>query len=124
MLSKVLNKTTCAKCKICCEFDKKDEWEIPVINNKLKQQLDENGIKTFEINGCYKYDLEFEDDKTKFCPFHNENIGCTLDEENKPFDCKIWPLRIMNNKGKRVLAVANLCPSFSKDKQDLISLLA
>ena len=123
MLSKVLDKSTCAKCKICCEFEKGDEWEIPVINNTLKQQLDKQGVKTIEIDGCCKYDLEFEDSETKFCPFHNKDIGCVLDDENKPFDCKIWPIRVMKDNGNEVFAVAKLCPSFKESKQSLIELL-
>ena len=47
----------------------------------------------------------------------------TLDEENKPFDCKIWPVRVMNNNGKKVLAVAKLCPNFKDDKSKLINLI-
>lgn len=29
------------------------------------------------------------------CPFLDEKKGCILPEEDKPFDCKIWPLRLM-----------------------------
>ena len=29
-----------------------------------------------------------------------KNIGCILGDE-KPFDCKIWPYRVMNFKGKQ-----------------------
>ncbi len=123
MLSKVLKKETCANCRICCEFEKADEWEIPVINENLKDWLEEKGVKTININGCVKYDLEFEGNETKFCPFHSKQIGCTLDKENKPFDCKIWPVRIMNNNGKKVLAVAKLCPNFKDDKSKLINLV-
>ncbi len=123
MLKKVLEKSTCANCKICCEFEKSDEWEIPVINKNLKLQLDNKGIKTVEIDGCYKYDLEFEGDETKFCPFHSKKTGCVLDDENKPFDCKIWPLRVMNNNGKKVLAIAKLCPNFSSSYESIRNLL-
>ena len=104
MLSKVLKKETCANCRICCEFEKADEWEIPVINENLKDWLEEKGVKTININGCVKYDLEFQGNETKFCPFHSKQIGCTLDEENKPFDCK-------------------LCPNFKDDKSKLINLI-
>ncbi len=123
MLSKVLEKQKCAECKICCEFDKADEWEIPVINEKLKKKLDEQNVKTFCVNGCYKYDLEFEGEEIKNCPFHSKDTGCILDDENKPFDCKIWPLRVMNKNGKKVLAIAKLCPNFKNDKTDLLKFI-
>ena len=123
MLSEVLEKQKCAECKICCEFDREDEWETPVINKYLKEKLESEGQKIFEINGCYKYDLEFEGDETRFCPFHNKKIGCVLDDENKPFDCKIWPIRVMSDSGKKVIAIAKLCPNFSGSKKDVINLL-
>jgi len=123
MLSKVLEKSTCAKCRICCEFDREDEWETPVINKYLKEKLEAEGKKTVEIDGCYKYDLEFKGEEIKTCPFHSAKTGCVLDEENKPFDCKIWPLRVMNKNGKKVLAIAKLCPNFNESKEELLNLI-
>ena len=89
----------------------------------MKEKLESTGKKTFEIDGCYKYDLEFEGEEIKNCPFHSKDTGCVLDDENKPFDCKIWPLRVMNKNGKKVLAIAKLCPNFENDKTDLLNLI-
>lgn len=123
MLSKVLDKSTCAKCKFCCGFDKEDDWEIPVISEKLADVLREKGVKIINIDDCYKYDLEFSGDEVKYCPFHSKDTGCTLDNENKPFDCKIWPLRVMRKGNNKVLAIAKTCPAFSVTKTDLLRLV-
>ena len=56
MLRNILSPETCAKCRICCIFDKYDVWETPVV------------------------------------------------------DCKIWPYRIMELNGVRVISVASICP--------------
>lgn len=124
MLKGVLDKSTCAKCKFCCGFDKEDSWEIPVINEALADELRNKGIKIDNVNGCYKYNLEFEGNEIKYCPFLDEKTGCTLDNENKPFDCKIWPLRVMKKGNKKVLAIAKTCPAFSVTKADLLRLIS
>ena len=38
----------------------------------------------------------------------DHNKGCILGDE-KPFDCRIWPYRIMNLNGKRVIAISPIC---------------
>ncbi len=45
------------------------------------------------------------------CTFLDSNRGCILKPEDKPFDCSIWPLRIMNKDGELVIALTPTCPS-------------
>ncbi len=123
MLSKVLKKSTCAECRFCCGFDKDDDWEIPVISERLAERLKNEGVKVVDFDGCLKYDLEFKGDEVKYCPFHSKETGCTLNGEDKPFDCKIWPLRVMRKNNIRVLAIAKTCPAFSVTKTDLLRLI-
>ena len=123
MLSEVLDRETCAKCKFCCVFDKADSWEIPVISEKLAENLKKQGIKIIKQDGCYKYDLDFAGDEIKSCPFLDNEKGCNLSEDEKPFDCKIWPLRVMKQGDKKFLAVAKTCPNFSVTKTDLLRLI-
>ena len=123
MLSEVLDRETCAKCKFCCVFDTADSWEIPVISENLAKRLKSQGVKTVMKDGCYKYDLDFSGDEIKSCPFIDKEKGCNLSEDEKPFDCKIWPLRVMKHGDKKVLAVAKTCPNFSVTKTDLLRLI-
>ena len=45
------------------------------------------------------------------CTFLDPQKGCILKGEDKPFDCSIWPLRIMNKDGELVIALTPTCPS-------------
>lgn len=48
------------------------------------------------------------------CAFLDAHRGCVLSQEDKPFDCKIWPLRIMDKDGKKVIALTPTCPSINQ----------
>lgn len=50
------------------------------------------------------------------CLFLDPNRGCILPEEKKPFECRLWPLRVMKKDGKNVVAVALTCPAIKKSK--------
>ena len=40
--------------------------------------------------------------------------GCSLDATEKPFDCKIWPLRLMKKNNHLVIALTPTCPAINK----------
>ena len=48
MLSKVLEKSTCAKCKFCCSFRRCSLWETPL--------FPENTVEKLERHGSYQFD--------------------------------------------------------------------
>lgn len=50
--------------------------------------------------------------------FLDPDKGCTLSYEDKPFDCKIWPLRIMKKDDEYVIALTPTCPSIGKEPSD------
>lgn len=122
MISKALDKSTCAECRFCCEFDKTDSWEIPIVLPSVAKRLEKKKVKVVKDKGCFTFDLEFTGDEVKKCPFLGEK-GCVLDEEEKPFDCKIWPLRVMDKDGEIFISLAKSCPAFSSDDEK-IKLLA
>lgn len=90
MLKKILSKDTCANCRICCVFDDDDLWELPGEIESPKQSED----------GLY------------YCPKLSEK-GCTLGDK-KPFECKIWPFRVMEYKGNLVITLSPVCGSLYK----------
>ena len=58
------------------------------------------------------------------CTFLDPQKGCILKGEDKPFECSIWPLRIMNKDGKLVIALTPTCPSIgATPKPELIELV-
>ncbi len=54
------------------------------------------------------------------CPYLNPKSGCTLDSNDKPFDCKIWPLRLMRNGDEIVIALSPICPALPISKREEI----
>lgn len=113
MLSKILSKSECAECRICCSFDSYDLWETPVITDEIKARaLEINPSQRFsEISGARLFRMEREpDEDLYFCPMLDHKKGCLLKDE-KPFDCRIWPLRVMNFEGRRVIVLSPVCPT-------------
>ena len=96
MLTEILSREACAKCRVCCVFDKDDIWEIPVISPEtaeyIKKNIDENAeLEPYEDG--YRFVMHFKDgDELTYCPMLTEN-GCALGD-NKPFDCRVWPFRV------------------------------
>lgn len=127
MLSKVLEKSTCAKCKFCCSFRRCSLWETPLFPENTVEKLESLGSYQFDMNddnGKYgrmhlqnSYNTDDENEEVP-CFFLDPDKGCMLSYEDKPFDCKIWPLRIMKKDDEYVIALTPTCPSIGKEPSD------
>jgi Fe-S-cluster containining protein len=113
VLELILSPKTCAKCRICCNFDKTDIWEIPIFSEKQKntiRTMSSDGFSFQKRNNSYVFQMDFKGKDIAFCPALCES-GCVLGEE-KPFDCNIWPFRVMRLKsGDVALVLSPVCPS-------------
>ncbi|MGN0728649.1 hypothetical protein [Treponema sp.] len=120
MLSKILKKSECASCRFCCSFRRQSLWETPLFDAELKSRLESKfpdaefrpaGKESFTINlsGCYKTDDPQEEAP---CPFLNSKEGCVLSADEKPFDCKIWPLRVARKSpsDNASIVLSSACP--------------
>ena len=134
MLSKILSKNSCAACKFCCSFRRQSLWETPLfppeVAAKLSRENEYGVVGEFrEVQNAYRLVLEnnyrTDDlDEEVPCTFLDPQKGCVLKGEDKPFDCSIWPLRIMNKDGKLVIALTPTCPSIgATPKPELIELV-
>lgn len=126
MLKNILSNETCAKCQLCCIFDKYDVWETPVITrelyNKLSTERPDLKMVSKGGNGGYIFNMEdCWDDKDELyrCPALDPKTGCTLGD-SKPFDCRIWPYRVMDLNGARVISIASVCPDLYKKPLNLL----
>lgn len=112
MLKKLLSREECAKCKICCSFDDYDIWETPIIDEKLKVKvLKLNPEQKFVTKGSSSI-LRMEKDVQEdlyFCSLLDRQKGCMLGDE-KPFDCRIWPFRVMRLDKRLVITLSPVCP--------------
>ena len=131
MLSSVLSKSLCAACKFCCSFRRQSLWETPLFPPEVAEKLsnpNEYGVTgefaltsddardVHESHNAYRLVLEnnyrTDDPEEEVpCTFLDPQKGCILKGEDKPFDCSIWPLRIMDKGGKLVIALTPTCPS-------------
>ncbi|MDO5382752.1 MAG: hypothetical protein Q4F06_08580 [Eubacteriales bacterium] len=152
MLSEVLSKETCAECRFCCSFRRCSLWETPLFPEdeceKLSSDNEYGVISDFNMNksedveyythegkcvmngqtygqmklsGKYKTDDSQEEAS---CDYLSPEKGCILSDEDKPFDCKIWPLRIMKKGERLVIAHTPTCPALGKEPNEkLIALV-
>ncbi|MBQ8825410.1 MAG: hypothetical protein IJZ64_09350 [Ruminococcus sp.] len=126
MIKKILSSETCAECRLCCGFDNTDLWELPVIPPETEEFiLNQKPETKFVPCGDEKtFDSgHLEDNELFYCPMLSEN-GCTMGI-NKPFDCKIWPFRMMKTQeGELCITVAEICNGLSdKSIEELKSFL-
>ena len=128
MLSKVLSKESCAQCRFCCSFRRCSLWETPLFPKKECEKLSHdneyNIISEFRMSdGCgqmkleHKYKTDDEGEEAA-CDYLDAHKGCILSNEDKPFDCKIWPLRIMRKEDKLVIAFTPTCAALGKIPSD------
>lgn len=127
MLSKVLDKSTCAECRFCCSFRRSSLWETPLFPIETVDKLTKNGcscgqfdikqdgdIKFGQMNLYSKYKTNDAQEEAA-CDYLDSLKGCVLNDEDKPFDCKIWPLRVMKMKDKSlVIALTPTCQAINK----------
>lgn len=115
MLKNILSGESCAKCQLCCIFDKYDIWETPVVSDELYEKIKNEypEAEFIEKNGGERIFKCIPDGELFNCPMLDKSTGCKLGDE-KPFDCRIWPYRIMEFGGKRVITIASICPEMYK----------
>lgn len=123
MLKKILSPQTCGKCRVCCVFDKDDVWEIPLISEEIHKNIKNEHPDLRMIprgESSHVFEMKFEESGLTYCPALSET-GCILGE-NKPFDCKIWPLRAMKKNDDIVITISPVCESINPENPDVKAL--
>lgn len=110
MLTKLLSRQTCAECRLCCHFDCYDIWNTPLLSEALRDRISELLPETaFISKGESSYLFRIcPDTETFACPLLNPSEGCILGDE-KPFECRIWPLALMELDGRKLISISPLC---------------
>ncbi len=127
MLTEILSREECARCRICCCFDSYDIWEAPVVSKELADVITSQYKPQQEFipkgnSFVMKMDRE-ENEDLYYCSVLDHKKGCLLGT-GKPFDCSIWPLRVMSFEGRRVIALSPVCPVVIKKPIDEVTALA
>ncbi len=128
MLKGLLENKICASCKICCGFDNTDLWEMPVMNEKTRRRLAElrPNVEFIEKDGGFVVDAgNLPDGELFYCPALDPEKGCMLGVD-KPFDCFIWPFRIMSvDEGLLAITISPVCPEiYSRPLSQLMDFLS
>ncbi len=124
MLKKILKGSDCASCRICCVFDRYDLWETPLVSDELYGIISEKFPETEFVSkgGSRLMKMHDNGEGLYYCPMLGEK-GCKLGD-NKPFDCRIWPYRIMLLGDKQVISIASICPTmYNKPLSELVEFL-
>lgn len=120
MLKNILSPETCRECRLCCVFDRTDIWELPVLSKENVCAAEKvcPGTAVTEKGSEYVFSApELQDEELFWCPVLSDR-GCMLCREDMPFDCRIWPFRLMRDgDGNTVIAVSELCGGMA-DKTD------
>ena len=113
MLKEILSGKDCASCRVCCVFDRSDCWEVPLVEEELAAYIRENypDVKLKRVGDCSIFDSEFDEKGLTTCPMLTET-GCRLGDR-KPFDCRIWPFRVMRKGDMLLLTLSPVCGAVS-----------
>ena len=128
LLEGLLSPKDCAQCKFCCSCRRSSLWENVIFDDELYSRVKEEypEAKFMEIplgsrvshmldfSGLYKTD---DPDEEALCFFNRD--GCLLGAD-KPFECAIWPLRVMDRDGTLTLGYCLDCPIFAAIDPDRI----
>lgn len=117
MLKKLLKGSDCAECRFCCSFRRQSLWETPLFSDENKKLLEEKypearfkkiGNDSWTVDLFHLYRTEDPEEEAA-CPFLGSN-GCVCTEEEKPFDCSVWPLRVCKKENRIQVMLENVCP--------------
>ena len=115
MLKKILSPKSCAQCRLCCGFDKTDLWEIPVVSAETADYIRSNvggDYFLFPKGKSFVFGMDFGEDGIAWCPMLTDK-GCRLGD-NKPFDCRVWPLRVMRLENMLAVVISPVCETTSQ----------
>ena len=124
MISEVLSRETCAACRFCCAFRRQSLWELPVFSPEAVEALSAAGF-AFRNGRPVLDDAYATDDPEEEapCPFLDPARGCTLGEDEKPFDCRIWPLRVVDRDGTLAVALDPACKAIGAEPPEKLVVL-
>ena len=123
MLEGLLSKEECAGCRLCCSFESYDLLDTPTVTPDAAEKVLKEHLPEQEFlgnNGSYIMKMEPEPDSDiHYCPLLDHRKGCVMGDA-KPFECRIWPLRVMKRGDSLVIALSPLCPVISRKPAELI----
>ena len=123
MLGELLSKEECAECRLCCSFESYDLLNTPTVTpNTAERIIDEHLPEQRFIGNGGSFLMKMEpqpDTDIHYCPLLDHRQGCVM-KDHKPFECRIWPLRVMQQGENLVIALSPLCPVINGKSAELV----
>ena len=124
MLKEIFTPAVCAQCRLCCNFHKESAWESPFLPEDLALKMSSEGAEVKKrAQGGWSFVYHFIDSEARNCPRLDIHSGCMMSEEEKPFECKIWPLRIMKKENRLTVGKYRGCPGIQGEAGKRLDLL-
>ncbi len=118
MLTGIFSPKLCAQCKLCCNFRRVSAWETPALEPAQIFLMHELCVPLEErADGTTSFFLNFQTenpDEVADCPMLDSCSGCTLPRSQRPFECRIWPVRIMKEASTLVVGIYKDCPALDE----------
>lgn len=124
MLKPLLQPSACAACRLCCRFNALDLWELPTFTEEAAAQLRTlaSDVAFAPVGNGLRLEAKVGADGWYACPALTDT-GCALGDE-KPFACRVWPFRVMELHGVRLIGVSTECVSLTdKPLRELLAFL-
>lgn len=119
MLTGIFSPQLCAQCKLCCNFHRSSAWETPALEPAQIFHMHELCVPLEERrDGTTSFYLHFhsnDSDEVANCPLLDPNSGCMLPRDERPFECRIWPVRVMRESSTLVIGIYRACPAITEE---------
>ncbi len=134
MLKSVLKKEDCAACRFCCSFRRQSLWELPKLplwfvkehkrgftGEEIRYIVCESDKGKWAVTDLTDKYMTDDPEEDVPCPFLDPDNGCILSDEDKPFECGAWPLRLMKmSDGCNRVCMSDGCPAIKKTGEDVL----
>ena len=108
----LLTRGECAACRECCVFESYDLYDTPTVTDEVMERARtiDPSVRFAETEGRRLFMMKGgADSELRFCPMLDPERGCRLGE-HKPFECAVFPFRLMELDGRRAVTVSPVCP--------------
>ncbi len=121
MLSSIISPQSCAQCRLCCHFERGSAWEMPYLEPSLVEDYELDGVEITppREEGGRSFVMDFcrcAQGGSEPCPMLDPSSGCVREQQQRPFECLIWPLRVMEYEGRAAVTYFRDCPALASQE--------
>ena len=93
------------------DHEKYPDVKFTEVPSSVNQSVRNKKIYTVKLSDKYKTD---DSEEEVSCPFLDSTKGCILPRDLKPFDCSIWPLRVVRSDDNIKVVLTPTCSAINK----------